>query len=255
MRLMPKAQREAMYEIYSFCRRVDDIADDGGARDTRLDQLRLWRADIDALYKGSVVSRAKSLAAPVKTFGLKREDFQAVIDGMEMDVVADIRAPDWNKLDAYCDRVASAVGRLCVRIFGMEEKAGIALAYHLGRALQLTNILRDIDEDAAIGRLYLPREALRDAGIASTDPATVAAHPNLAKACEPVVARAREHFAEADRIMKKCRRATVRAPRIMSAAYQAILRKLVQRGFAAPRAPVKVSKPLLVLTILRYALI
>ena len=255
MRLMPKAQREAMYEIYSFCRRVDDIADDGGPRDRRLEQLKLWRSDIDALYKGSGVSRAKSLAGPVKTFGLRREDFQAVIDGMEMDVVADIRAPDWAKLDAYCDRVASAVGRLSVRIFGMEEKAGIALAYHLGRALQLTNILRDIDEDAAIGRLYLPREALRDAGITSTDPATVAAHPDLAKACEPVLARAREHFAEADRIMKKCRRSTVRAPRIMSAAYQAILRKLVKRGWAAPRAPVKVSKPLLALTILRYAFI
>jgi phytoene synthase len=191
----------------------------------------------------------------VKTFGLKREDFQAVIDGMEMDVVADIRAPDWNKLDAYCDRVASAVGRLCVRIFGMEEKAGIALAHHLGRALQLTNILRDIDEDAAIGRLYLPREALRDAGITSTDPKAVAADSNLGKACEPVLTRAREHFAEADRIMKKCRRSTVRAPRIMFVAYQAILRKLMKRGFAAPRAPVKVSKPLLVLSILRYAFI
>jgi phytoene synthase len=255
MRLMPKAQREAMYEIYSFCRRVDDIADDGGPRDTRLEQLKLWRADIDALYKGSGVSRAKSLAAPVKTFKLRREDFQAIIDGMQMDVVADIRAPDWTTLDLYCDRVASAVGRLSVRIFGMEEKAGIALAHHLGRALQLTNILRDIDEDAAIGRLYLPREALRDAGITSTDPKTLVADPNLGKACEPVIARAREHFAEADRIMKKCKRSTVRAPRIMYAAYHAILRKLVKRGFAAPRAPVKVSKPLLVLTILRYAFI
>jgi phytoene synthase len=137
----------------------------------------------------------------------------------------------------------------------MEEKAGIALAYHLGRALQLTNVLRDIDEDAAIGRLYLPREALRDADITSTDPRAVAAHPDLTRVCEPVIARAREHFAEADRIMKKCRRSTVRAPRIMSAAYQAILRKLVKRGWTAPRAPVKVSKPLLVLTILRYAFI
>src|SRR4051812_32202664 len=229
MRLMPKAQREAMYEIYSFCRRVDDIADDGGPRDTRLDQLRLWRADIDALYKGSVVSRAKSLAVAVKTFGLRREDFQAVIDGMEMDVVADIRAPDWAKLDAYCDRVASAVGRLCVRIFGMEEKAGIALAYHLGRALQLTNILRDIDEDAAIGRFYLPREALQEAGIASTDPTTVIAHPNIGEACAQVAARAAEHFAEADRIMDTCARKTVRAPRIMRVAYGAIHNALLKR--------------------------
>jgi squalene synthase HpnD len=255
MRIMPKAQRDAMYEIYSFCRRVDDIADESGPRDERLDQLRLWRSDIDALYKGSVVSRAKTLAAPIKTFKLRREDFQAVIDGMEMDVVADIRAPDWAKLDAYCDRVASAVGRLSVRIFGMEEKAGIALAYHLGRALQLTNILRDIDEDAAIGRLYLPREALQQAGVLNSDPAAVLAHPRLGEACEQVVERARTHFAEADRIMKKCARRNVRAPRIMSAAYQAILRKLVKRGWAAPREPVKVNKPRLILTILRYAFI
>src|SRR3954462_1590220 len=206
MRLMPKAQREAMFEIYSFCRKVDDIADESGPRDVHLDQLRIWRADIDALFTGSAVSRAKRLAAPVKAFGLKREDFQAVIDGMEMDVVADIRAPDWNKLDAYCDRVASAVGRLCVRIFGMEEKAGIALAYHLGRALQLTNILRDIDEDAEIGRLYLPREALQEAGITSTKPDVVMADPRIGVACEQVAARAREHFAESDRIMDKCLR-------------------------------------------------
>src|SRR5207302_1641778 len=216
---------------------------------------RLWRSDIDALYHGSSVSRARSLAAPVKMFKLRREDFQAVIDGMEMDVVADIRAPDWTRLDLYCDRVASAVGRLCVRVFGMEEKAGIALAHHLGRALQLTNILRDIDEDAAIGRLYLPREALQQAGILNFDPAAVLAHPRLGEACEQVVARARQHFAEADRVMARCARRSVRAPRIMSAAYQAILRALVRRGWSAPRQPVKVSKPRLILTILRYAFI
>ena len=255
MRIMPRAQREAMFEIYSFCRKVDDIADEGGPRDERLDQLRLWRSDIEALYKGSAVSRAKSLAVPVKTFKLRREDFQAVIDGMEMDVVADIRAPDWAKLDAYCDRVASAVGRLCVRVFGMEEKAGIALAYHLGRALQLTNILRDIDEDAAIGRLYLPREALEAASILTNDPNAVLADARLGEACEQVVTRARTHFAEADRIMARCARRSVRAPRIMSAAYQAILRKLTKRGWAAPRQPVKVSKPLLLLISLRYAFI
>src|SRR5437588_988763 len=209
MRIMPRAQRDAMFEIYAFCRKVDDIADESGPRDIRLDQLRLWRSDIDALYQGSSVSRARSLASPIKTFKLRREDFQAVIDGMEMDVVANIRAPDWNKLDLYCDRVASAVGRLCVRVFGMEEKAGVILAYHLGRALQLTNILRDIDEDAAIGRLYLPREALQAADIATSDLPAVLAHARLAEACEQVVARARAHFAEADRIMARCARRSV----------------------------------------------
>ena len=200
------------------------------------------------------MTRARSLAAPIKKFGLKREDFQAVIDGMEMDVVADIRAPDWAKLDAYCDRVASAVGRLSVRIFGTEEKAGMILAYHLGRALQLTNILRDIDEDAAIGRLYLPREPLQAAGIPMNDIAAALAHPRLGEVCAEVVARAQQHFAEADKVMARCPRRTVRAARIMSAAYQAILRKLIKRGWNAPREPVKVSKPRLVLTILRYAI-
>jgi presqualene diphosphate synthase len=255
MRIMPRAQRDAMYEIYSFCRKVDDIADSPGPRDKRIEQLRLWRSEIDAIYNGSSITRSRGLASAVRQFGLKREDFHAVIEGMEMDAHADIRAPDWAKLDLYCDRVASAVGRLSVRIFGMEEKPGIILAYHLGRALQLTNILRDIDEDAAIGRLYLPREALAEATILTPEPAAVLAHPRLAQACEQVVARAREHFAEADRVMARCKRRSVRAPRIMGAAYKAILEKLVARGWSAPRAPVKVSKPRLLLTILRYAII
>ncbi len=122
------------------------------------------------------------------------EDFLAVIDGMEMDVAADIRAPDRATLDLYCDRVASAVGRLSVRVFGMAREDGLALAHHLGRALQLTNILRDVDEDAAIGRLYLPREALRKAGIVSTDPATVLTNPALGEACDAVVGARAAHF-------------------------------------------------------------
>jgi presqualene diphosphate synthase len=255
MRIMPKAQREAMYEIYSFCRKVDDIADSTGPRDQRLDQLKVWRADIDAIYAGSGVTRARSLVKAVKEFALRREDFLAVIDGMEMDVHNDIRAPDWATLDAYCDRVASAVGRLSVRVFGMEEKAGIALAYHLGRALQLTNILRDIDEDAAIGRLYLPREALQQAGITSTKPDVAVADARIGQVCQQVAARAAEHFAESDRIMDKCRRKTVRAPRIMRVAYGAIYKALLKRGWSQPRRPVKISKPRLILTILRYAFI
>src|SRR5271154_2196473 len=177
MRILPRAQREAMFEIYSFCRAVDDIADDPGPRDGRRAQLAQWRADIDAVYRGAPPAELAGLAQAVRTFDLRREDFIAIIEGMEMDVVADIRAPDWPTLDLYCDRVACAVGRLSVRVFGMQPDSGLALAHHLGRALQLTNILRVLDEDATMGRLYLPREALRDPGIIATDPATVLANP------------------------------------------------------------------------------
>src|SRR3974377_933466 len=114
-----------------------------------------------------------------------------MIDGMEMYVVADIRAPDETTFDLYCDRVASAVGRLSVRVFGMEEQAGFELAHHLGRALQLTNILRDLDEDASIGRLYLPAQALRAAGICATDPLAVLASPAVGGVCADIVGGAR----------------------------------------------------------------
>ena len=153
---------------------------------------------------GPAVSRV--LPAAVEQFGLRQQDFLAVIDGMTMDAVEDIRAPEWSKLDLYCDRVASAVGRLSVRVFGLSEWDGVQLARHLGRALQLTNILRDLDEDADIGRLYLPGEALRAAGIAKTDPLAVLASPGLGAACAEVVERARGHFDEADKVMARCAR-------------------------------------------------
>jgi phytoene synthase len=255
MRIMPKPQREAMFEIYSFCRLVDDIADDGGPRDLRLNQLQRWRTDIDALYAGTAPPQLRGLARSVRDFNLQREDFLAVINGMEMDVVADIRAPDFVTLDLYCDRVASAVGRLSVRVFGMDKEDGLALAHHLGRALQLTNILRDIDEDGVIGRLYLPREALADAGITTRDPAAALASPAIGQACAPVVARAQAHFAEAEAIMARSPCRTVKTPRIMAAAYRIYLDQMIARGWQAPRARVRLRRWQILWILLRYAIV
>ncbi|HTV36890.1 MAG TPA: presqualene diphosphate synthase HpnD [Xanthobacteraceae bacterium] len=254
MRILPRPQREAMFEIYSFCRAVDDIADDPGPRPPRRDQLQRWRADLDALYAGAPPPQLAGLAQAVRSFDLRHDDFLAVIDGMEMDVLADIRAPDQATLEVYCDRVACAVGRLSVRVFGMEAKAGLALADHLGRALQLTNILRDLDEDAEMGRLYLPREALRGAGIISTDPAAVLANPMLGAACAEIVEQARTHFAQAKTIMAQSPRRAVRAPRIMGEAYGLILDRLVARGFAPPRQRVRLPRARLLLIVLRNLL-
>jgi presqualene diphosphate synthase len=255
MRILPRSQREAMFQIYSFCRQVDDIADSFGPRPERLAALQQWRDDIDALYQGNPPPRLQDYVASVKTFGLKREDFLAIVDGMEMDVPQDIRAPDLATLDLYCDRVASAVGRLSVRVFGMPEEDGILLAHHLGRALQLTNILRDIDEDAGLGRLYLPRESLLLAGITSDNPQKVIAERALPKVCLPLSERAKKHFEKADEIMKRNSRRVVRAPRIMSKYYRTILDLLLARGFAAPREPVRVHKWAKIAILLRYAII
>jgi presqualene diphosphate synthase len=255
MRILPREQRDAMFQIYSFCRQVDDIADSDGPRPERLAALQQWRDDVDALYQGRPPERLKDYVSSVRKFGLKREDFLAIIDGMEMDVPQDIRAPDMATLDLYCDRVASAVGRLSVRVFGLPEQDGIQLAHHLGRALQLTNILRDIDEDAGLGRLYLPREGLLHAGITGDDPVKVVAERALPKVCLPLVERAKSHFEQADAIMKRNSRRAVRAPRIMSKYYRAILELLIARGFAVPREPVRVHKWAKIAILLRYAII
>jgi presqualene diphosphate synthase len=254
MRVLPRAQRMAMFEIYSFCRAVDDIADDGGPVAPRGAALARWRADIDAAFAGAAPAQLQGLAQAIRAFDLQRDDFIAVIDGMEMDVVTDIQAPDWQTLDLYCDRVASAVGRLSVRVFGVPAQRGPDLAHHLGRALQLTNILRDLDEDAAIDRLYLPREALTAAGIAIKTPRSMLENPALANACAPVIARAEAHFVEARRIMAACPRASVRAPRLMGEAYYGILQGIRTRGFAPPRTRIRVSRVKLVLALLRYGL-
>ncbi len=251
MRILPPAQRDAMYEIYSFCRAVDDIADDPGPRDGRLAALEKWRADLAAIYAGNPPPQLTGLAQAVRQFDLEHGDFLAVIAGMEMDVVADIRAPDRTTLDLYCDRVACAVGRLSVRVFGMAREDGLALAHHLGRALQLTNILRDLDEDAGIGRLYLPREALRAAGIISTDPAAVMKNPMLGEACAPIVALAEQEFVAARAIMARSPRRQVRAPRIMGEAYYLILRALLARGFNPPRERVRLPKARFLFIVLR----
>jgi len=255
MRILPRAQRDAMFEIYRFCREVDDIADSSRPRPLRVSLLGEWRDEINDLYEGRIGAKVTGLAAHVRQFGLKRDDFLTVIDGMEMDAREDIRAPDFATLDLYCDRVASAVGRLSVRVFGVAEDDGKLLAHHLGRALQLTNILRDLDEDAGVGRLYLPREALDQAGIATGDPVTALRSPNLSQACAALIARARSHFVEADRIMARCPRRTVKAPRIMDEVYRTMLDGMVRRGWSAPRVRVRVSRMRLLWVILRYAFI
>lgn len=252
MRLMPKVEREAMFAIYMFCRLVDDIADDGTRpRPARAAALAEWREDLDALYAGRPAGQAAFLREPVQAFGLKQADFLDVVDGMEMDVAADIRAPDLVTLDLYCDRVAVAVGRLSTRVFGMEEAPGRELAHNLGRALQLTNILRDLDEDAAIGRLYLPQEFLRQAGIATTDPNAAIGDKRVDGACRAVAAMALDYFAAADRLLRSRPRGRLLAPRLMGAVYRALLDRMLAEGWAPPRQRARIGKGHLLYLVVR----
>jgi presqualene diphosphate synthase len=256
MRLMPRAERDAMFAIYAFCRKVDDIADDGvGTRPERHARLEQWRADLDALYAGQPAGQADFLKGPVAVYGLRKEDFFTVIAGMDMDVAEDIVAPGLETLDLYCERVASAVGRLSIKVFGMEEGPGFALSHHLGRALQLTNILRDIDEDAAVGRLYLPREYLEACDCCrSLDPRTVVMQPQIDTVCRKVAALAHHHYAEAARILAARPKGRLSTPRLMGAVYSEILKATEAQGFAPPRKRVSLPRRKLLALVLRQGL-
>ena len=255
MKTMPAKERAGMFAVYAFCRAVDDIADDQqGDRVQRKAALDAWRADLASLYAGAPPGQAAFLEQAVRGFGLEQADFAAVIDGMQMDVDGDIVAPDPAVLDLYCDRVASAVGRLSVRVFGMERGEGIALSHHLGRALQLTNILRDLDEDAGIGRLYVSRDALAEAGVPVSSPEAVIADPRIDKAARVIAAVARRHYAEADAVMRSARRGQLKAPRLMRAAYGRILERMSAVGWAPPRRRVSLSKAEKLWVLVRHGL-
>jgi squalene synthase HpnD len=231
MRVLPPDRRAAMYAIYAFCRLVDDIADAPGPVVDKLAGLDGWRARIGRLYAGVAEDAVmRVLAQAVPRFGLRQEDFLAVIDGMQMDTAAPIVAPDLATLDRYCDCVAAAVGRLSVRVFGDASAAADRVAYSLGRALQLTNVLRDLGEDAERGRLYLPREWLDEAGVPH-DPARALAAPALPRVCERVAELAHHHFRDASAAMRLCDRRAMRPARLMGATYAAILARLERRGW------------------------
>jgi phytoene synthase len=225
MRLMPKRQRAAMFAIYGWCRAADDIADADLPPDMRGAGLEAARRDLDRLFAGSERS---PLADAIADFGIERRWFEMVLDGLDTDVVAPLRAPDMAALDLYCRRVAGAVGGMTVTILGVSGEAADDFAFSAGTALQLTNVLRDLREDAARGRLYLPREALHHAGIAADDPAAVLADPALPLAKAWLIERARRHYGEAEASARRCDRRRLWPGLAMLRLYRRLLERLPQ---------------------------
>jgi presqualene diphosphate synthase len=255
MRMLPQERRDGMYAVYAFCREVDDIADDWPEAE-RPAGLAMWHDEIEAVYAGQPRQLiARALEAPVARFHLRKQDFHDIIDGMEMDAGAPIRAPDFATLDLYCARVAAAVGHLSVHVFGDSGEEAHQVADALGRALQLTNILRDLAEDAERGRLYLPRELLDRHGIRSDDPAVVLRHPALPAACRDLAEVAIGHFVAAEAAMVRSSRRAMRPAAVMGAFYRAMLDALVESGWRDPSARVSLSKGRRLWLVLRHGLI
>lgn len=243
-----------MFAIYAFCREVDDIADGNAPPKEKVVLLDGWREEVGRIYDGTPEHlTAQALVDPVRTYDLEREEFIAIIDGMEMDGRGITMAPDMETLEFYCRRVAGAVGMLSIRVFGAPEAREFAIA--LGSALQLTNILRDLREDASMGRLYLPEELLSMHGIESRIPAEVLAHPALPEVCLKLADIAKERFARAQVALKKGPVYALRPAIVMMMNYRRILERLIEAGWRDIDRPVHVSTPEKLWITFRYGLL
>ena len=254
MQLLPVQRREAMRALYAFCREVDDIADGDASRSLKQILLANWRSEIALLFVGRPQHDVtRGLSEAVHLYGLRCDDFLAIIDGM--DARTDMRAPSFAELDRYCERMAVAIGRISVRIFGEASPAGERVAAELGRALQLTYILRDLAEDADLHRLYLPRELLRAHGIFATMPSWVLAQPAVPSVCRDLAMLAEHHYAAAAEAIAACPRWTMRPAAAMLAINRALLHELVARGWRRLDEPVRIPAWRKLAVVMRHGLL
>ena len=243
MRVLPAERRRAMYAIYAFCREVDDIVDDPGEAAVKRSALSDWRGEIDRLYAGRPEwPTTRALLAPVERFNLPRGEFLAVIDGMEIDAAPMVRMRRQDDLLDYCRKVAGSVGVLSVHAFGVPRHPGPRIAEVLGNALQLTNILRDLREDAARHRLYLPLDLLERHGVEGRSPGALFIHPGFAGACAETADLARGYYAEADRLLKELGWRKMRPAVLMMAVYRETLDRLEKRGWKRIGGPIRLSR-------------
>jgi phytoene synthase len=243
-RILPREKRRAIYALYALCRTLDDCVDEEGGGGEQA--LTHWLAEVHACYAGRPrTALGEELADALRRFPIPVSCFEEIVAGCRMDLRV-ARYPTFADLRIYCERVASAVGRACIEIFGYRNVRARDYAQELGVALQLTNILRDVSTDAARGRLYIPLEDLERFRVAEDDlmSAALAAWPS--PPILPLLAfqarRAREHYDRARSLLPSEDRHAMTPARIMGAVYRTILDELERRGYPF-RPPVRLSRP------------
>lgn len=251
--LLPKARREAMLALYAFCREVDDIADEQAVSvDKRRQQLSDWRADVHRACAGELPQFQvnRELQSAIREYHLPFEYFDELLQGVEMDLQIS-RYADYEQLELYCYRVASVVGLLSIEIFGYTQPACRDYAVYLGKALQFTNILRDVHTDAERGRIYIPESELNRFHVKPEQILAGEYSENFIALADSVAGRARGFYRLASQTLPAPDRRSMSAAELMGAVYWRLLRKLEQRRFnvfgPVPTRLTKFQKLLLVM--------
>jgi len=239
---LPRKKKEAMHALYAFCREVDDVVDECRDQDLAAIKLAWWREEIELVYAGRAehpVGRA--LVGTVKEFQLEKEHFLEIINGMEMDL-RQSRYADFASLSLYCYRVASVVGLISVRIFGFRDEQTLKYAHDLGMAFQLTNIIRDVGEDAERGRVYLPQDELQRFGVTEADISEGRNTAEFVALMRFQAERAEEFYERALDELPPCDKAAQRPGLVMAAVYRALLKEIVAADFPVLRSRVRLTK-------------
>jgi 15-cis-phytoene synthase len=240
--LLPAERRQALYSVYAFCRYIDDIADDRSVGKPA-ELLARWREELERVFNGApthAISRA--LAYNVRRFAIPRRYFEEIIDGVEMDLER-TRYATFEELRLYCYRVASAVGLVCIEIFGYRNPRTRQYAENLGIAFQLTNIIRDLSEDAARGRIYLPLEDLAHFGVAEDEILRGTDTLELRRLLEHEVERARSFYAHAEQALAAEDRAAMVCAEAMRSIYRALLERIASKGCGVVGQRHRISMP------------
>ena len=253
--VLPPRKRRAIIAVWDFCRAVDDAVDEvvpeeewqgvltPEARTRAAAQLQVWRGELNAVFSGEpCTEQGRALAPYVRAFHLPRERFDELIDGVEMDL-AQARYETFDELSEYCRRVASAVGLICVEIFGYRDPSAREYAESLGLALQLTNIVRDVAGDARRGRIYLPAEDLARFGVHEHDLSTAVVTPRVAELLRFECERARGFYQLAARQLPATDARRLVAAEIMGAIYFEILRRIERSGYDVFTRRIRVPRP------------
>jgi len=229
-RFLPQEKRRAITALYAFCREVDDVVDECSDADVARTTLNWWRVQVAAIYEGKPQHPvAQALVPIVKQFNMAKEHLLEIIDGMEMDL-AQARYADFKSLQLYCYRVASVVGLLSVEIFGYTDRQTLKYAHDLGIAFQLTNIIRDVGEDARRNRIYLPMDELKQFNVTAADILNSNETENFHKLMAFQVERARHYYQQALAHLPAVDRKSQRTGLIMATIYQATLDEVVTSG-------------------------
>lgn len=244
MRILPAERRRAIYAVYGFCRRVDDIADSSATVEEKTAGLADWRRRLDRIFAGQANDPLeRELIWAIRRFDLPRTEFEGLLDGMAIDAAAEVRIADRAGLSHYARGVAGTVGVLAVRIFGCADPASEIFAVAEGEALQLTNILRDVDEDAMLGRLYLPLSWLRQAGVPTDAPVSaIVADPRIAAVCARLAAEIETRYAALPGLLPPGTEKRMRAALIMQHSYRRIFERMQARGYVDRSTRPRLSK-------------